>query len=128
MSPADDPTRDTQNHDPPVTVYEATNSNQAHILCALLGDAGIEARVASDALEWVTGAVPFQLVDCPVLVRASDAERARPIVDDFQSRLEKHQHSDALFCYKCGEELSAAVSPCPHCGAALEWPSDGEAD
>ena len=63
--------------DEPVKVYDAWNSFQAHFLCNLLADAGLSARVASDAVETVRGRVPFQKVTCPVWVAAGDTPSGR---------------------------------------------------
>ena len=73
--------------DEPVTVYKAWNPRQAHLVCQVLANADIEARVASDALEMALGDVPFQQATSPVLVHAADAERARAVLAEFDARL-----------------------------------------
>ncbi len=65
------------NPEDPVTVYEAWDSRQAHLICQVLANADVEARVASDALEVGLGDIPFQHTTCPVMVRRADFERAR---------------------------------------------------
>ena len=73
--------------DEPVTVYKAWNPRQAHLVCQVLANADIEARVASDALEMALGDVPFQQATSPVLVHAADAERARAVLAEFDAHL-----------------------------------------
>ncbi len=77
----------TVNAEEPVTIYEAWNSLQAHLVCQVLAQADIEARVESDAVEMALGEVPFQRATSSVLVRAPDAERARAVMADFDARL-----------------------------------------
>ena len=73
--------------DEPVTVYKAWTPRQAHLICQVLANADIEARVASNALEMALGDVPFQQATSPVLVHAADAERARCVLAEFNPRL-----------------------------------------
>ena len=109
----------------PVKVYDAWNSQQAQFLCQLLADAGISARVASDAVETLSGKVPFQKATCPIWVAASDAERARSILVDDDKRLQDHDAPQTqpkkTYCYHCGDAVQSGQSPCPHCGCDLNW-------
>jgi hypothetical protein len=108
----------------PVKVYDAWNSVQAYFLRNLLVDQGIEARVASDAIESLCGPTPFQEMTLPVWVPADDKERARAIVADYEARVRQpnrpHEAAEP-FCYHCGQEVSAGQSPCPSCGLKLDW-------
>ena len=90
----------------PVKVYDAWNSIQAQFLCNLLSDAGISARVASDAVQNVVGRVPFQKATCPVLVAATDVDKARSVVAEYDRKLADHSRGG-----KCRAEV------CPHHGA-----------
>lgn len=118
-------------HDSPVTVYEAWDARQAHLVCQILADEAIEARVASDALEIGLGDIPFQHATCPVMVRRADLERARAILADFDARLaervaggpDTRQDQDQPYCYHCGEPVTAGEPRCPNCGQELDWTS-----
>ncbi len=66
----------------PVQIYEARNSLEASLVVQRLGDAGIEARVESSAIESVVGEVPFQLAGVPIWVDRADVERAQEVVRD----------------------------------------------
>jgi hypothetical protein len=109
----------------PVQVFKARNSVQAQFVCNLLAEADIAARVESTALEAVRGEVPDQKVSCPVLVAAADAERARALVAEYESRLKgvsaAVDESTEPYCYHCGGPVAAGQSPCPACGFALDW-------
>ncbi len=111
--------------DEPQNVFDAWNRIQAQFVCNLLADEGIQARVASDAIENVSGRVPYFLVMCPVWVSAADAQRARAIVAQYESRLNSSPRAskaaDEPFCYHCGQQVDADQSPCPHCGNVLDW-------
>lgn len=111
--------------DEPVQVYEAWNLAQAQFLCNMLEEAGIAARVASSAVEMLSGKVPFQKVTCPVWVAAGDRQRARAMIAEYERRLAGHGPKDAAadepFCYHCGQPVQPAASPCPSCGLELDW-------
>lgn len=104
----------------PVKVYEAGGSVEAQFLVDWLRGAGIEARIASTAIEPLAGKVPFQLATCPVLVARRDAERALAEVPGFEARLAE-RGGEATFCYHCGGALDARPATCPACGQPLDW-------
>ena len=109
----------------PVKVYEAWNSLQAHFVCNLLSDAGISARVASDAVQNIVGRVPFQKATCPVLVAAADADRARSVVAEYERTLADHSRGEGKtvgsYCYHCGQDVERGQTQCPSCGLELDW-------
>ena len=70
----------------PVQVYEAANSIEAAMVLQKLDEAGIEARIASRAVESLAGEVPFQLAVVPIWVDRSDAERARQVINKLPPR------------------------------------------
>ena len=111
--------------DEPVQVFSAWNSVQAHFVRNLLADEGIPARVASDAIQAISGEVPFQKASCPVWVDAADEERARALVAEYESRLAKRSPEEPKsaepFCYHCGQSVTVGQSPCPSCGIELDW-------
>lgn len=109
----------------PVKVYDAWNSLQAHFLCNLLAEAGVSARVASSAIESVSGSVSFQKVKCPIWIAGADAQRARSIVAQYESALKassgENVESVEPYCYHCGQPVKRGHSPCPNCGLDLDW-------
>jgi hypothetical protein len=113
------------NPEDPVTVYEAWDPRQAHLICQVLANADIEARVASDALEVGLGDIPFQHTTCPVMVRRADFERAREVMAEFDSRLAGGAAAEGEesqpYCYHCGESVTAGEARCPKCGQELDW-------
>ena len=104
----------------PVTIYEAWNSCQAQLIRNLLADAGIDARIASDALLGLVGKVPFQHTTCPVWVDATQAAKAQQILAKHIPAADAESH-DAEFCYHCGQPADTSLLDCPTCGEALDW-------
>ena len=113
----------------PIAVYKAWNSRQAHFVCRLLIDQGIEARVASDAGELAAGRVPYQVAACPVWVHKADYDQAREIVEAYDKWLHERwtqtPRESEPFCYHCGQSVEGSQTPCPNCGHELDW-SDGQ--
>lgn len=104
----------------PVKIYEAGSGFEAQFLVDWLRGAGIEARIASTAIELLAGKVPFQIATCPVWVAARDEQQARAELPAFEARLAE-RGSEAAFCYHCGSAIAARQSPCPECGGELNW-------
>ena len=109
----------------PIPVYEAWNSRQAHFVCQMLANAGIEARVASEAIEAVSGRIPYQVATCPVWVHKADFQRASEVLQEYETWLHERRHeapdTPEPFCYHCGETVEMTQSPCPNCGNSLDW-------
>ena len=74
-------------NDAPVSIYAAENSIEATLIVQLLAEAGIEARIACNALEAVAGEVPYQLISVPIWVHRVDRQRAVEVVREHQSQL-----------------------------------------
>ena len=74
-------------NDAPVSIYAAENSIEATLIVQLLAEAGIEARIACNALEAVAGEVPYQLISVPIWVHGVDSQRALAVIQDHQLRL-----------------------------------------
>lgn len=114
----------------PVTLYRAWNPREAHLLVQLLADEGIEARVASDAVEALVSKVPYQAASSPVLVHAGDFARAMLVVERFEETLcgdrEPQITDQDRFCYHCGEPAGDNPTACSACGQSLDWGRDGE--
>lgn len=73
--------------DEPVSIYAAQNSIEATFVIQLLAEAGIEARISSNALEAVSGEVPYQLISVSILVHRIDSLRALDVIREHQERL-----------------------------------------
>lgn len=116
----------------PITVYRAWNSQQAQLLLDLFEEEGIEARVASSAIETMAGKVPYQMATCPVLVHQFDAERARAIAEQFDQLMGGRSSAVApsmeSICYHCGDAVAADSAHCPSCGLELDWTAESEVD
>lgn len=111
----------------PVKVYDAWNSWQASILAQELLNAGIAARVASTAIEFIAGRVPYQAATCPVWVDEQDVRRAQEVIGEFEQKLAESGEADIAgepFCYHCGAEVSLRPPCCPTCGGTLDWSRD----
>jgi hypothetical protein len=114
--------------DDPVEVYTAREISEAQFVLNLLADADIEARIVGEPLGAAAGRLP-QLDAMPrVWVRASDAERARSLIGQYQrQRLQKaggaasESGAEKPFCYHCGQKVAWGESPCPECGKDLDW-------
>jgi len=104
----------------PVKVYEAGSGIEAQFLVDWLRGAGIEARIASTAIEPLAGKVPFQIATCPVLVAQRDEERALAELPGFEAKLAE-RGGEVAFCYHCGGALDTRPATCPACGGALDW-------
>ena len=107
----------------PIKVFDAWNSFQAQLLEQELVAAGITARVASTAIEAITGKVPYQDASCPVWVAAKDEARAREIVTAFERQWANRDATPVAepFCYHCGGAVETGEATCPHCQGALDW-------
>jgi hypothetical protein len=123
----------------PVAVYNAGNNFEAQLICRFLNDAGIEAYPTEDVSQ--VGVCMFGLMSeihkPQVWVDRADAERAKPILEDYEDRQIQRQHTDSeigdvmdemvgVTCEECGEpsEFPAAqrgtVQECPCCGAYMD--------
>lgn len=91
-----------------VQVYLTPQPHQAHFLCNILADAGIEARAIGANLNSVDP--PANLQSGAVWVRGRDAELARRILTQW----EQDQARPHL------AEADTATWTCPNCGEAVE--------
>lgn len=115
----------------PCAVYAASNSLEAHFLCGLLNDLGIEATVV-EGLSQDGDMAPTIWID------RSDIERARPIFADFEQRVIERRSAQShldqvspegsltVTCEECGEECMfpakqyGLVQNCPRCKAYVD--------
>lgn len=98
-------------------VFIARDSMEAHFLCDLLKNAGIEATVLGDLLAMSRGEFPLGPETLPsIWVKDSDVAKALEIVDPFVAG-GKEDIADASpwKCPACGEELEAQFTECWSC-------------
>jgi hypothetical protein len=125
----------------PVAVYTATNNVEAHLLCTLLANSGIEAHTVEDLSQvaaWAGGLIPA-LHKPQVWVDRAAVERARAVLEEHE-RLEDQRRpgrpSDEgpveAVCEDCGKSSifpakhRNTVQNCPYCGSPASWPPDCE--
>ena len=122
----------------PFAAYNAANNFEAHMVCAALIDAGIEATVIEDNTQigtWVGGFVA-EIHKPQVWIERADIERAKPVLDEFEFRAaernaandlaaEKGEPVDVL-CEECGKQSKfpsvqrGSTQRCPHCRAYVD--------
>jgi len=138
----------------PIAAYNAANNVEADMLRSLLIDRGIGAHVTEDNSP--AGIFDFgplaEIHKLQVWIERSDAERVKPILDEFEQSLRRHRAAAGttidipveMTCESCGQRVSfpadqrGTVQECPHCNAYLdvggddgEWddmPAEEEAD
>src|SRR5438132_670434 len=89
----------------PIAAYNAANNVEAHLLCNLLVEAGVEAFVTEDVSQvgtWIGGLIP-EIHKPQVWVDRVDLERAKPVLDDYERRSAERRNR--------GAEESAAGPP-----------------
>ena len=110
-------------NDTPVEVYSAMNLVEAHFVRDLLIDAGVEAIVVGESLGAAVGDIPSFVASPRIWVPASQINKARQLIDEYQRRRLEAITRDAAYCYHCGEPVNQRRSTCPACGQQLEWDS-----
>ena len=122
----------------PFAAYNAGSNVEAHVVCGLLQDAGVESLVVEDvsAVGW-GWAGPLAEVHKPqVWIERDDIERARPVLTDYERRNAVRRAAERgggeaappveVTCEECGRrsEFPAAqtgtVQSCPHCRAYVD--------
>lgn len=121
----------------PIAAYNAGSNTEAHLVCGLLHEAGIEAVALEDNSQagvWIGGTIP--VIHKPqVWIERNDGERARPVLADYERRnVERWNAKPGLavdvVCEKCGERstfpsaLQGTVQNCPHCRAYVDVGED----
>jgi len=138
----------------PFAAYNAATNIDAHLVCDALSAAGIEAYAADDVSPvgvWVGGVVP-EIHKPQVWIEKADAERAAPILAEFDRRAAERRRAETTassdeeieaVCEECGKPSKfpasqrGTVQTCPHCWSFMdvemgdngEWgqPADDEA-
>ena len=95
-----------------VSVYQAANPTEAHLVMNLLLDEDIDAQV-SEENEPFAG---LPIVPPDVLVRKADESRARKIIDEYdREQVERGERADWT-CPKCKATVVGAFDECDRCG------------
>jgi Putative prokaryotic signal transducing protein len=141
----------------PFAAYNAVNSIEAHFVCSLIQDAGIAAYVVEDVsnvgLSAWTGPLP-EIHKPQVWVERADAERVKPILDEYEQRSRERRASQEpgedvadgtieVHCDNCEQTITfpatlrGNIELCPHCGSYVDvddsddedqWWLDGDGD
>lgn len=136
----------------PIAAYNASSNLEAHLVCTLLNESGIEAMVVEDVSTaglWVGGTVS-EIHKPQVWVERSDKDRARDVLTayDRQNAARVAAQRDTtpvdfiqLNCEHCQQALQFAgslvgtVQICPHCkkyvdvldpNEGQDWEADAE--
>lgn len=126
----------------PFAAYNAGNNVEAHLVCGLLQDAGIQAVVIEDVSQvgvWLGGTVA-EIHKPQVWIERADIERARPVLTDYERRnaerwAAERGERDAgppveVVCEECGKRSKfpavqmGTTQNCPHCRAYVDVGDD----
>jgi hypothetical protein len=98
-------------------VYVANDIADAHMLRALLEQAGIAATVLGEHLPALAGEIPFAEAHPTLWVEDSAVDRALGLIEGYQAdRLRQTHPGLAWHCSGCGEEVEPQFSSCWNCG------------
>ncbi len=96
-----------------VSVYQAANPTEAHLVMNLLLDEDIDAQV-SEENEPFAG---LPVVPPDVLVRKADEARARAIVAEYDREQEERAERPDWTCPQCKATVVGPFDECDVCGA-----------
>lgn len=103
-------------------LYDANNLPEAHLLLALLSQAGIEAQILNTYAQGATGEIPFGQAYPEIwLEDEKDKPRAQAIIREYESA---PANTDWVFCRQCGERNPANFELCWQCGKELKCKND----
>lgn len=126
----------------PVDFYRPDTNLDAHLICAILVEAGIPAIVTEDtslAGLWVGGTSPIHKPQ--IMIERNDVERARPLIEQYEAKTRerfkanKQTDSDseegiAVTCENCQTVTTfplnkkGTVQSCPKCSEYLDVGDD----
>ncbi len=122
----------------PVVAYTALNATEAHLVAAMLVDAGVPAEVVDDisgvGVWW--GGMNSSIHKPRVYVDRADGPRAVPVIAEYgrltQAKLAPARDGDpvAVICDECGTattfppEKRGTVERCPSCRAYVDVGDD----
>lgn len=117
----------------PIAAYNAGSNVEAHLVCGLLQDEGIDAVVVEDHSPVGQGWVGFlaEIHKPQVWIERGDRERAMPVLADYDRRNTERSGAKSgspavAVCEMCGmtSEFPTAqigtVQNCPHCQAYVD--------
>jgi hypothetical protein len=122
----------------PIAAYNAETNLDAHLVATALREAGLEANVIEDVSTaglWLGGVVP-EIHKPQVWIERADADRAKPVLEDFEHRRAERRRvaADApdieVLCEECGTKSMfpgnqyGSVQNCPHCRAFVDVGDD----
>lgn len=118
----------------PFAAYNAGTNIEAHLVCRMLNEAGIEAAVIEDisaaGIEWV--GLLSEIHKPQVWIERADIERAKPILDEYEQRAAERRKTESdgepidVTCEECGQTSEypatqkGSVQSCSHCGAYVD--------
>lgn len=91
-------------------VYSAEHFIEAHIVCGLLTQAGIQTHLRGEFLHGAVGEIPFEQARVEVMVYAIKLARAEQILVNYRQQHETHWQ-----CPNCREENGPAFDFCWSC-------------
>lgn len=128
----------------PFAAYNAKSNVEAHLVCGLLLDAGINAVVVEETPQagaWGWARAISEMHKPQVWIERTDIERAIPVLTDYEARAADRRAADQgtaavvgppveVVCEECGKrsEFPAAqkgsVQTCPYCRAYVDVSDD----
>lgn len=118
----------------PVAGYTAATNLEAHLICGLLRDAGIEAATVEDVSmvgHWLGGLIP-EIHKPQVWIERADLERAKAIFGAYEQPASQQTNRAGdnapieVTCEECGQsslfpaELNGTVQDCPRCRSYVD--------
>ncbi len=106
----------------PFAIYTAASNLEAHLLCGLLRDSGIEAAAIDDVSQvgWWIGGLASQLYRPKVWIERTDIERARLILEEYERQASERRAADRSLDLSTGERIPVT---CEACGIQSEFPA-----
>jgi len=122
----------------PFAAYNAASNVEAHIVCGLLQDAGIEATVIEEAPlagAWGWAGALSEMHKPQVWIERADIERAKPVLDEYEQSVAERRKPGTgdpieVTCEECGKKSTfpasqkGTVQTCPHCKAYIDVGDD----
>ncbi len=102
-------------------LYKAASLQEAQLLCDVLGRAGLNARIASNAIGPLAPEIPVYHATCPIWVPIEEAEVAKKVLQTWQAKIQQGANENELYCYHCGVHLEQRAAVCPDCDQELDW-------